>query len=563
LVPGDSLGHYIRQLWETIHANRELNVPSQRSLLSHFKCEEVVKEELSEFAEFAEPLELRLDRGDLINDFYGAFADQVTARLSAYRQATVRYLTPVVQESEVSLINGLFGVILPLFERHRELWSKRTETEFAEALERLGPDLEEKKPWLDGALHAKSALIRQFTEATAVPKGSPEFPFALKAGRKKVEAILDGLLEARRRDLVARLCQEVVRSAQRAFELEAVKLFRESAPGLWKALGDGLARHAEAARARISEILADACPGDAIDCELIATSLQDTFTDLNRDAYEVLETRLRVTFERYFNRTPDDFVRVWGEGDDVDHIGCTARDAALAILQIYYRPTLPQLSVNDTQFEVTLPRAQKAAIEIEQYRQMLALFQLETDRAMETAKTLVQAHTRVIAVPNWAWFLLLIMGWTQVMWLMEHPVLAVLVFGLGGLLYLLYQFNILTPLLNALKDRFVDFVYRTEEEDMGEPEPAQPEPSHQLPKLEDLPPPSPIKRGHVASPAAPVSPPLIPPVETIWRRHSPDPLMGTPPSECGVKKRERNSNTSSEGEDPLMSLRKNSDAGNK
>jgi hypothetical protein len=465
LVPGDGLARYIRQLWETIHENRELNVPSQRSMLSHFKCEESVKEELTEFTQFAEIMESRLARGEQIDDFYGAFAPQIDARLTSYRESTVRYLPDVVKASESSLISAILAVILPLFDRHRDGWSKAVESEFADCLEQLGAALESDRPWLTLAETARDLLVAKFERLCQIPSW-PDFPDALNADAGKVRALLDDRLAARRKVLVDALCTEVTRSAQLAFEHDTVKLFRASPPDLWRALGDAAKGAAEGAYARIRAVLDVASPGAAPSRAPIADALQATLDELTADAYDALDTRLHATFERHFNRTPDDFVRVWTEGDDVDEIARVAREAALVFFQIYLRRSKIELVASADGFRVAASAVK--GVDTARHAQMMALFQMETERAIEAAKTLVKAHTRAIAIPSWAWFLLFLLGWKEVLWLLKHPALAALVFGLGGLVYLLMQFNILGPLISAIKDRAVEYLQGSEEEDAVE-----------------------------------------------------------------------------------------------
>jgi GTPase SAR1 family protein len=62
LVPGDGLAQYVRQLWGTIHANKKLNVPSQRSISARFKCQEKVNSEVPIFEQFLKSSKLQLSK---------------------------------------------------------------------------------------------------------------------------------------------------------------------------------------------------------------------------------------------------------------------------------------------------------------------------------------------------------------------------------------------------------------------------------------------------------------------------------------------------------------------
>ena len=41
-VPADGFGVYVRQIWETIKSNKELNLPSQKEMLATYRCDEII-----------------------------------------------------------------------------------------------------------------------------------------------------------------------------------------------------------------------------------------------------------------------------------------------------------------------------------------------------------------------------------------------------------------------------------------------------------------------------------------------------------------------------------------
>lgn len=43
-VPMDGLFMYIEQIWSTIRNNKELNLPSQKIMVSNYRCSEVKQE---------------------------------------------------------------------------------------------------------------------------------------------------------------------------------------------------------------------------------------------------------------------------------------------------------------------------------------------------------------------------------------------------------------------------------------------------------------------------------------------------------------------------------------
>lgn len=48
-VPADGFAHYSEQVWTTIKTNQDLNLPSQRELLSTFRCDELATQAFNSF----------------------------------------------------------------------------------------------------------------------------------------------------------------------------------------------------------------------------------------------------------------------------------------------------------------------------------------------------------------------------------------------------------------------------------------------------------------------------------------------------------------------------------
>jgi vacuolar-type H+-ATPase subunit H len=363
----------------------------------------------------------------------------------------------------------MHAVLLPLFSRNCELRSREVASLFVDALDGLGSDLDKERPWTALANQALESLMSEF-EAMAIIPADPDgfpWPFDLAWDTERFRAELDRLLHDRQQELLTRLTDEIISSARLGFERSASKIFRESDAEMWRWLGELFLAVAARTRNTIEAILEVACPDAVPNCEEIAARLTRTFDTLRADAAEAIPAKMKATFDRYFNQTSDNLVRVWTEDDDVDKIGKEALDKGLAILERYAHPQLPVVTWDEDRFTLSY---QVADVEMAATRESLMALEFKTQAAtaMDEARMLIRAHTKQREIPGWAWFLLLVLGWDQVMWVLKHPALAGLALGIGGMVLALRQIGVLDLIIRAVRERAADFLNGKSDEEEEE-----------------------------------------------------------------------------------------------
>jgi hypothetical protein len=202
----------------------------------------------------------------------------------------------------------------------------------------------------------------------------------------------------------------------------------------------------------------------------VAEGLTRALDALLADAYDAIPSKMKAAFDRRFTRTAGGLVRVWTEDDDVDDVGRMGREDGLAILEAYARPTIPVLAWDGGRFRVSYARETR----LDATREQLVRLEFEktTTSAMDEARILIRASTKQRETPAWAWLILIVLGWDQILWVLKHPALAGLAIGIGGMVLGLRQIGVLDLIVAAVRERLTEFLNGKlddeEEEEAGE-----------------------------------------------------------------------------------------------
>ncbi|ELP92077.1 GTP-binding protein, putative, partial [Entamoeba invadens IP1] len=133
-IPADGLSCFCEQIWETIKDNKELDLPSQREMLSKFRCNEISSQIYKEFTESTKNETSQLKSGRIIPEFKKVFTEAIDDSLKNFKQATERYMPNIVEQFEETLKKQLQNSVESLFERQAEVMeqeiNKRTKQEF-------------------------------------------------------------------------------------------------------------------------------------------------------------------------------------------------------------------------------------------------------------------------------------------------------------------------------------------------------------------------------------------------------------------------------------------------
>jgi hypothetical protein len=170
-VPLDGLAVYYSDLWSLITSEKDLNIPSQKALLSNFRCNELMTEACESFAEQMQSIGA-LVAGGVVHDLRERVLGLTTAALELYDIRAQHYLKETYLEVRGELNKTLFDAAKELF--YTQL-SKLTavcldqfKTDFLSHLDKKLPT-DEFKALSSSALRRTMEYFNSVAEASLLP----------------------------------------------------------------------------------------------------------------------------------------------------------------------------------------------------------------------------------------------------------------------------------------------------------------------------------------------------------------------------------------------------------
>ena len=431
-IPAGDLPHYADQIWATIVANKDLNLPSEREMLAIYRTDGISSEIMEELGPQLDSLPEIAGLGPLAG-----------AALARYDDESQVYHAGVVKDARARLEETILARVAPVFE------AKLADAS-ATGLDKAGKILDSQVPKsvraVKDVLDAESDTRFTFASVALAASeaansgvdailalNSPEafsdvpwsasiasplwdVPRVVSSHNKDVTRALSDSRAA----FVSLVLDLLVADAKQGLEEESGihVLLRSGSPEMWdelRALGEAATEEACTKLAALGEDLFGddsdgGAPSSAKDpTELLGAAIRDVLENAVSEFVRVLPLALQQTFNDKFKFGPGRIPIRWKPGDDVDGKCSEAREAAMAMLNMFatnglYDPPKPLLSV--------LAREQLTT-------------QLDHDlrAAYMDAQAQIDAVSIQTQIPTWAIIMILILGFNEFWMILTNPLL--------------------------------------------------------------------------------------------------------------------------------------------
>lgn len=476
LVPGDGLAHYIRTIWDTIVNNKELNLPSQKSMLSHFRCEENVR---SAMATIEDSLELSVVKPimakKLLENFKECCQKPVDEALKTYNENSWRYLPEVVKEKEESLKKEISDFLKPLFTKNCEVRARQLVTEFVSFLDDQGTELDLNKHWFETVVAHQKEIVGQlqdFAHSCVVA------PFEWEFSSKTIESQMMEMTNNRELLLVNTLHETVIASVKRNMETEMNEVVKKCDSDMWSQLRKLLSDSVASAQKQIEAILIANVQNhkQKPESRRIERSLDKAALELVREAANYINIKMKSAFDRSFKHDEDGRPRVWTPSDDLDDIFDVSRQKGMAVLRLFTVCRLKEETKKKSMSEL-----HGVLIDHEKSEEAMETFEREIRQEYDAAQVAIKAQAQNNQIPPFAWFLFVVFCGDRVAKFMANPLVFMITLFVGGSFFMLKQLGLWDLVVERLKESVKDTLYRLqnhdqeEEEDEEEDEEPQPE----------------------------------------------------------------------------------------
>lgn len=485
-IAADGFSAYAHAVWETIRANRELDIPSQKEMLAHVRCEEIAKEALEGFDACLVDIktELQSDDTKIVPNLVDTLISASESAMFEYRNAAYRYSTKVA-DGKYTDLGSWIGAEAKALLNAQVAHAVDTATEKVRAQLAERGDEGSDTPW-KGWNETRDSMVTNALGVFTKACGGDSLD---RIGTDSVLAFMPGVVESERRRLEARLNADVVRvdgevrARGEAFCVDgfarAVKAPMESvvdaaSENVWERAsevtsavweetlrevhvlygGDGMGLSESEQEEAIEGMIKPACH------ELAVKVIRETIGSSNH-----LLMRMTKRFDDAFRFDERGVPRHFGPTEDVEALFVAARDEAEGLVDVLAEVRLQGViteirdsvkkararEAGEATSEVVLSAEMRTELREKLKRQAGAVF-IEVKRAQEAARVTSK-------VPVWLMVLLLMLGWNEFVAVVSSPILLFLSVVLLPVIYVAYVVDaptLLGPAIGATVAPYVD-----------------------------------------------------------------------------------------------------------
>ncbi|EAY06973.1 hypothetical protein TVAG_100140 [Trichomonas vaginalis G3] len=481
VVPGEGLSQYIRNLWEVINENKELNIPSQRTMLARFKCDENAAEALSKFNKFVEE-NLQRDPDQpitIIQDFKPLCDKSVENALKYYHDNSWRYSEAVVKEREAQLKQEISDVLLPYFNSQCKLFCDNTLKRFNEFISSIDQELHVGGTWesdVQGKIDSLNMDLKKNIKDTTVE------PFSWNYPDYEVMKVMFNATESMKGKLVKQLEQTIITEQMRSFDEQANDILAKVDNLMWDNLRNLIRKVSTETTQNTNQVLKTNVSGVHARND-IKRDFQTHTISLVRESANYIVLKMKNTFDRTFKYEKNGRPRVWTRRDNINQIYENSRDAGLKVLRHFTYCRLAEsddeVKPNDPLTQVLIPHERASEIE-DKFERIII-------HAYEEARANIKAQANREQIPGWAWLATFLCSSNYIMKLLANPIFFALAVIIGGIYSILRMLGLQDVAKKTLLDKFNSLLknltkdeneQEKEGEENEEPEEDQPLPNN-------------------------------------------------------------------------------------
>ncbi|KAJ8907345.1 hypothetical protein NDN08_007459 [Rhodosorus marinus] len=444
-VEADELALYGENIWNTIASNRELDLPSQREMVSIVRCDQALDEvgqtlaaELSALEQELKPIQALDERS----------SDLMQRAKTIFREKTTRQIQSVVLRKEASLAENLSQVLTKLMRDQMETVNKTELNKFREKLDVLGSA---ETPWTafeSQTVEAFRLASSEFDKWCRAPDAIPQISEGVSTKRADLLNDLENEVEITRQEVVEKGRDALLQTFQQIVRKKVVPVIdlglnAECWPGALEEVkhaiatvddqctmmlgSDGVGLHGdelELARVRVRE----AC-------------LSWLFGDLHKliGGSEGVLRRMKQRFNQLFRFDESGNPRVWAPRDDVTTIFDAAQKGASDMGDMLATISLGEYGSQNVVDNNSLRELKQ---------------QLDSDAAVafvdaRHAQEMARMKTKV---PMWAVVLVGVLGFDEAKMVLKRPALIFLFLIAFVLIYFAYLIRVHEMVWEPLRD---------------------------------------------------------------------------------------------------------------
>lgn len=492
-VAADGFAAYAESVWETIRANRELDIPSQKEMLAHVRCEQIAREAISQVDALFDPLQAKLLPAgesplELETDLLPKLVDACEEAVSSYNSQAFRYSTAVAEMKGADLKTKVGGDCKALFDaqlglasdlavrefRSRVKSSQHSSSRYGSGSQQLNPGARSWENWGAVSKSAMKVALNLFDSACSASflnenaemfSGAHALAFikpSAASARRRVTSTLSTELERATKDVMEAARRHCIKTFREAFKAPLATVLENASGDVWDRTTEvsRISWEATVKETRgvygesglgFSEFRLEAAIEDEMKPVCYEVALSDIRDSIGTPANFLL--RMMKRFNDAFRFDERGVPRHFGPKEDVEALFVAAREKGEELISLLSEMKLTGPLTNLRASARTIDEAVSNPIVLPEHarddlreqlkRQAGAVF-MEAKRAQEAAKITSK-------VPVWLLVLLVVLGWNELLAVLRSPLLLLLTIVVVPVLYMGYTLDAPTILIPAVR----------------------------------------------------------------------------------------------------------------
>jgi len=416
-VPVDGLSLYLSEIWNVIQSDKDINIPSQKEMLSTLRCNELKAEALQSFTESSAELKKKAGK-ELIGDFASQFQDKIKASLEQYDEHGKEYLESVYESTKDELLSLMLDQIKDLFYGQMRLLVQNCSEKFkAQVNKKLPKDLavENFQSLLSESINEVNQEFLKVTKNTIIEQSNwdaAEF-------EEQLEKLLSEKIDSEKEKQMTLLNKEIERNFSGKFSTAFNKILQNGHDcSMWENIHNLQLETMEPLEQRIQKVLkGHGCDHSQIDKAVSQARkkfVESVKTKMRKFVNNITD-HLTKRFNLLFLKDERGIPRDW-KNTNIEEVYTEAKETTMLMLDNFRHFNL-SLDWEDSDIIID----HEEIVSESEYELVKDNFLKNAEMAYKDAVQLKEYGFAMNGMPKWYLILLLILGWNEFMWVLKSP----------------------------------------------------------------------------------------------------------------------------------------------
>jgi hypothetical protein len=425
-VPMDGLYLFMDNVWTTIKECKDINLPSQKTLVANLRCTDIKNEIIVSLQNKINNLKDKASKG-----FYADFGSEGEAILQeafqAYDAQTENYEKTVVAEKRKELAGTLLQTFFEVYERQISQIRKTAVADLTSRLNEVKVNPDNIGNVMEKVKKAQNEVYETFQRSVqnvVIPSSDWNTEMVLS----EVKQQMDETASMFREKQLAFILKQKSTQVRREIEGETVRLFNNLSNDFWTVLDNFYNETLRTTEGFIKNMLSDSF-------ELNSDLIQTQVRNLNEDAYKDLESDLRNRFQELNHFMLKRFRNIFAKNENNVPINWkTLKPEEVEQKYIHAKKECNELIQNLKHFGIRKRGEdyleKRSVLSEKEYENLTSRLNEDFEHEFREAER-KRAASNVGAIPKWFWFVLLFFAYDNILnWISNPWILGFLIYPL-------------------------------------------------------------------------------------------------------------------------------------